>query len=86
MDRRLFCVRPMCGASAGATLHYDYQARTAWLDSLGADTVPGAWSVCAGHADTLRVPSGWRLIDQRPSAALAPLGRSELSYRPPLAV
>ena len=96
----------MCGASAVATLHYDYEARTAWLDSMSPDPVPGTWAVCAGHADTLRVPSGWRLIDQRPLAPVAamsamsapamsapavsipsvPAARSELGYRPPLAV
>ncbi|MHB1445167.1 MAG: DUF3499 family protein [Acidimicrobiales bacterium] len=90
----------MCGASAAAMLHYDYAARTAWLDSLSTDPVPGTWVLCAGHADTLRVPSGWRLIDQRPLAPAgsaaksapamsipsAPVARSELGYRPPLAV
>jgi len=95
----------MCGASAAATLYYDYEARTAWLDSMSPETVPGTWAVCARHADTLRVPSGWRLIDQRPPAPVGtgvgtgaamsararsipsvPMARSELGYRPPLAV
>ncbi|HVA44092.1 MAG TPA: DUF3499 family protein [Acidimicrobiales bacterium] len=91
----------MCGTSAAATLYYDYEARTAWLDSMSPDPVPGTWAVCASHADTLRVPSGWRLIDQRAPAPAgtvaamsalalsvpsAPIGRSEQGYRPPLAV
>jgi hypothetical protein len=84
MDRRVLCVRPVCGSAAQAALHYDYDKRTVWLEPLGADLVPGAWSICAAHAEALRVPSGWELVDRRP----APPGSAQpaVCFRPPLAV
>lgn len=51
-------------------LTYDYATRTVWLDPLG-EPVLGAWSVCAAHADGLKVPMGWGLHDRRrPVASL----------------
>jgi uncharacterized protein DUF3499 len=58
------CARPACGATAAAILTYDYATRTAWLDPLG-EPILGAWSVCAAHADGLKVPVGWGLHDRR---------------------
>lgn len=72
VDPRKLCVRPTCGAPAEASLHYDYAQRTAWLDDLGpGPLVPGAWALCGAHADGLRVPDGWTLLDNR---RLEPLG------------
>lgn len=34
----------------------------AWVDDPGGD---GGWSLCAGHADRLRLPNGWTLVDRR---------------------
>jgi len=34
----------------------------AWVDDPGGD---GGWSLCAGHADRLRPPNGWTLVDRR---------------------
>jgi hypothetical protein len=45
-------------------LTYDYATRTAWLDPLG-EPILGAWTVCAMHADGLKVPVGWGLHDRR---------------------
>lgn len=77
MEAPRHCIRPTCGARAEATLRYDYGQRTAWLADSEPDPAPGVWPLCAAHADTLRVPEGWELIDERRSFLL--------SYLPPLA-
>lgn len=82
MDGRVLCVRPTCGAAARAALHYDYAARTVWLEDLSSVPEPGAWPICPSHADTLRVPSGWRLVDTREEAG----GGAADSAEGPLAV
>lgn len=67
MDRFQGCARPACGAPAAAILTYDYATRTVWLDPPG-DPIAGAsaaWSMCAMHADGLKVPVGWGLHDRR---------------------
>jgi hypothetical protein len=64
MDRSMGCARPACGGSAAATLSYDYATRTAWIDPL-TEPAPGAWAICAAHADGLKVPVGWGLHDRR---------------------
>lgn len=69
-------MRPGCGAVAAATLTYDYASRTVWLDEPGSGE-PGAWGMCAPHADNLRVPIGWAIDDRR---------HTILQFRPPVAV
>jgi hypothetical protein len=82
----------MCGGASAAVLHYDYALRTAWLDSLSGELAPGAWAICAPHAEGLKVPSGWTLVDRGAPAALSAKANhdsrahSEVGYRPPLAV
>ena len=66
MDPPRLCVRPMCAATAVASLHYRYAERTVWLEDPGpGPMVPGAWPLCATHADRLTVPDGWTLVDDR---------------------
>ena len=49
---------------ARASLHYAYDRRTVWLEDLGpGPIVPGAWPLCAAHAERLSVPGGWTLVD-----------------------
>lgn len=72
------CIRPTCGASEEAALRYDYAERTVWLSPPDPEPVPGVWPLCGTHADGLKVPEGWRLVDERHP--------SGLSYFPPLAV
>jgi hypothetical protein len=74
---RLLCIRPTCSAPSEATLRYDYSARTAWLGAPEAERDPAVWPLCGHHADSLRVPEGWTLLDERPT--------SMLRYFPPLA-
>ena len=64
MADRSGCARPGCSGTGAALLTYDYATRTVWLDPLG-EVLPGAWSVCAAHADGLKVPMGWGLHDRR---------------------
>ena len=72
VDPWKLCVRPTCATPAVASLRYDYAQRTAWLEDPGPGAlIIGAWPLCAVHADGLRVPSGWTLIDNR---RLEPLG------------
>jgi hypothetical protein len=64
MPSRRCCARPDCSGDAVASLGYDYRARTVWLDAC-LDPDPSRHDLCQGHADRLRVPTGWRLHDRR---------------------
>ena len=59
------CAKPGCNTSASATLTYDYSNRTATVERLDDEAHPMRYDMCAGHADTLRVPQGWALQDRR---------------------
>jgi hypothetical protein len=59
------CARPTCGQPAAASLTYDYEARTAWVDDLTDEHHPSSYALCAHHADGLRVPNGWERSDRR---------------------
>jgi hypothetical protein len=56
------CCKPGCGGPAAARLTYDHAGAMAWVDDPGGD---GGWSLCARHADRLRPPNGWTLVDRR---------------------
>jgi hypothetical protein len=64
------CARPDCALAATASFSYDYRTRTVWLDD-GPAPAPSHHDLCGGHAERLRVPHGWQLIDRR--AAVAPV-------------
>jgi len=76
MSRTSQCARPGCGGAPTAVLTYHYASRTVWLDDLG-EVDGSSWSMCAGHADNLRVPVGWACEDRRVKVR---------SLRPPIAV
>jgi hypothetical protein len=59
------CARPGCAEAAVATLTYDYQGRTGWLDPLSGERHPMTYDLCEAHAGALTVPRGWRLEDRR---------------------
>lgn len=59
------CARPGCSTAASATLLYDYTQRTASLESLATERHPMEYDLCDAHADSLTVPQGWRLEDDR---------------------
>lgn len=60
------CCKPGCGDPTAARLTYDHAGATAWIDDPGAD---GGWSLCASHANRLRLPQGWTMLDRRTPAA-----------------
>jgi hypothetical protein len=59
------CARPGCAEAAVATLTYDYQARTGWLDPLAGERHPMSYDMCDGHAGAMTVPRGWDLEERR---------------------
>lgn len=59
------CARPGCHSVAAATLTYDYGSSTAWLGRLADEAHPMVYDLCGEHADRLRLPLGWDLLDQR---------------------
>ena len=62
------CAPPECALVAAASFSYDYRTRTVWLDD-GLVPAPSHHDLCGGHAERLRVPHGWQLIDRRAAAA-----------------
>ncbi|CAN5366301.1 hypothetical protein BH23ACT9_BH23ACT9_27070 [soil metagenome] len=58
------CIKTGCRWPAAATLSYRYQTAEVWLSDLGEDH-PSTHDLCPHHADSLRVPRGWDLVDDR---------------------
>ena len=63
------CSRPTCAEPATATLTYQYADRSVWLDFLSDERDPHAYDLCRRHADRLRAPSGWAIVDRRSERA-----------------
>jgi Protein of unknown function (DUF3499) len=59
------CSRTSCADLAVATLTYEYQRSTVWIDTLTAEREPYGYDLCERHAARLSVPHGWRLDDRR---------------------
>jgi hypothetical protein len=51
--------------TATATLTYDYAGQVAELEPLNVEAHPMRYDLCGDHADALRVPMGWTLVDRR---------------------
>lgn len=45
-----------------ATLTFDYAESTAVLGVLAVEAEPGAYDLCARHAESTSVPRGWQVI------------------------
>ncbi len=58
------CIKPGCRWPAVATLSYRYATAEVWLSDLG-ERHPATHDLCPHHADDLRVPRGWTLVDER---------------------
>lgn len=58
------CIKPGCRWPAAATLSYRYGTAEVWLSDLGEDH-PSTHDLCPHHADDMRVPRGWSLVDDR---------------------
>jgi hypothetical protein len=66
------CARPGCRRHASATLSYRYADRVVWITELTSEAHPMTHDMCDDHAATVRVPRGWELRDERPTAAMLP--------------
>jgi hypothetical protein len=50
-------------------LTYHYASGTAWLDALAGEREPHGYDLCHRHAERVRVPHGWHLVDRRAAVA-----------------
>lgn len=57
-----------------ATLSYAYADSAVVLEDLAPEAHPMVHDLCDRHADTLRVPLGWDLMDRREVATAADSG------------
>lgn len=62
------CARSTCGASAVLNLWYNSKNRSVWITELDAES-GDALAVCQKHVDSLRVPIGWSMHDERDGTA-----------------
>jgi hypothetical protein len=65
MDVRI-CSKVACGASAAATLTYDYGDSMVVIGPLSGRVEPHGYDLCARHAASLRVPRGWQIVRRAP--------------------
>jgi hypothetical protein len=64
-------MRQGCARAASVSLVFDAVGREVWLDAVvdgGAESAGGSQAqlLCPGHAEALRVPVGWAVVDRRP--------------------
>jgi len=64
-------MRQGCARSAAVSLVFDAVGREVWLDAVvdgATDPASGSQAqlLCPGHAEALRVPVGWAVVDRRP--------------------
>jgi hypothetical protein len=84
------CSRPGCAEPASATLTYQYERGSGWVDPLLAEREPHAYDLCERHAGRVSVPRGWRLDDRRGLIAVPsplperPVGEPDGSLPAPL--
>lgn len=62
------CRRPGCGREAEVCITYDAVACQVWLDPISVSPA-GGQPLCAAHAQGLRAPRGWVVLDRRTSQA-----------------
>lgn len=64
-------MRQGCARTASVSLVFDAVGREVWLDAVvdgATDPASGSQAqlLCPGHAEALRVPVGWAVVDRRP--------------------
>jgi hypothetical protein len=59
------CARPGCGAPASVTLRFQPTQRQAWLVELDEHSARTQGDLCNRHAESLVLPRGWELHDER---------------------
>ena len=62
------CARAGCGAPASVTLRFQPTERQAWLVELDEHSARTQGDLCNRHAETLVLPRGWELHDERVDA------------------
>jgi hypothetical protein len=60
------CSKSSCQSEAVATLTYAYADSEAVVGPLSQHKEPHAYDLCAGHAERLSAPVGWRIVRHRP--------------------
>ena len=63
------CARAGCGAPASVTLRFQPTQRQAWLVELDEHAARTQGDLCNRHAESLVLPRGWELHDERIEAA-----------------
>lgn len=58
------CDRPDCSRPASVSLSYRYAEQAVWIGDLLPETEV-QHRMCGAHAERLKVPQGWELIDLR---------------------
>ncbi|MEE9413876.1 MAG: DUF3499 family protein [Acidimicrobiales bacterium] len=59
------CAKPVCDNLAAATLSYQYDNASVWIEHLHVEDHPMLHDLCMIHADAMTVPRGWSLADLR---------------------
>ena len=64
-------MRQGCARAAAVSLVFDAVGREVWLDAVadgGVESAGGSQAqlLCPDHAEALRVPVGWAVVDRRP--------------------
>lgn len=60
-----WCDRPGCSAIASVAFTFDGLERTVWLDDVGVSSGTVAGHLCTRHADSMRPPRGWTVLERR---------------------
>jgi hypothetical protein len=66
-----------CPEEPGATVALRYADKTVWVRDLLVDRDPNLLDLCAGHADALTPPRGWRVVDERAPVLSVALPQAE---------
>ncbi|MDG1196933.1 MAG: DUF3499 family protein [Actinomycetota bacterium] len=62
------CARSTCGDSAVLSLRYNSKNCSVWITEMDAES-GDALALCQKHVDSLRVPIGWSMHDERDGTA-----------------
>ncbi|MGA1564725.1 MAG: hypothetical protein ACO39Q_00810 [Ilumatobacteraceae bacterium] len=59
------CDRPGCSEPAAVEYRILHDRLIVWLASIGAESSDAVSGLCVTHADSLRLPRGWSIDDER---------------------
>jgi hypothetical protein len=81
-DELRTCRRTGCNDQAAASLSFRYETRQVWMTGPVADGTGTRYELCAYHADTLTVPNGWHVVEERDAARRSGRTRTRPAARP----